>query len=151
MKQSISELSNLTGMDRRRIRKALSDLPADKGKKGALLYESTNALPLLYILPGDGDTYDLTQERARLAHHQANKADLECQVLSGDLISVEEVAEIVGSDYANVRAKLLALPSKAAPILQGLSTAAVRGHLQDLVNEALEELVADETYQVEPD
>ena len=151
MKQSISELSNLTGMDRRRIRKALVDLPSDKGKKGALLYESTDALPLLYILPGDGDTYDLTQERARLAHHQANKADLECEVLRANLIEVELVSDIIGGEYATVRAKLLAMPSKAAPLMVGLDTNAIHGQLQELINEALEELSADDDYRVELD
>jgi len=151
MKQSISELSNLTGMDRRRIRKALADLPSTKGSKGALMFKSEDALPLLYILPGDGDTYDLTAERARLAHHQANKADLECQVLSGNLIEVELVSGIIGDEYATVRAKLLAMPSKAAPLLQGLSTTATRTQLETFIHEALEELVADETYRVEPD
>ena len=144
MKQSITELSALTGMDRRRIRKALADLPADKGKKGALLYESTAALPLLYLAPGDGDTYDLTQERARLAHHQANKADLECEQLRGNLIEIEVMADHVGEEYSNVRAKLLAIPHKAAPLLQGLSTVAMRSHLEDFIREALEELTADE-------
>jgi hypothetical protein len=146
MKLSISELSNLTGMDRRRIGRALTDLRPEKGPKGALLYESTEALPSLYLSPDDGDTYDLTQERARLAHHQANKAALEAQELRGALIAIEQVAEVVGDEYANVRAKLLALPTKAAPVLVGLSTMAIKRALDDLVSEALEELSANETY-----
>jgi hypothetical protein len=52
MKQSVSELSHLTGMDRRRIRRCLADLPAEPGPKNSLLYESTQALPLLYLTPG---------------------------------------------------------------------------------------------------
>jgi len=143
MKQSISELSHLTGMDRRRIRAALCDLPSETGPKGALLYESTEALPLLYLQPGDGDTFDLTSERARLAHHQANRAELEADQLAGSLIAIEAVADIVGQEYANVRSKLLAIPSRAAPQLIGLSIVAVKALLDDLIFEALDELSAD--------
>jgi hypothetical protein len=71
MKQSITELNLLTGIDRRRIGKTLANTTPEDGPKGALLYETTEALPLLYASPADGDSYDLTAERARLAHHQA--------------------------------------------------------------------------------
>ena len=143
MKQSISELSHLTGFDRRRIRAALCDLPASKGAKGALLYETIEALPLLYLQPGDGDTFDLTDERARLAHHQANRAELEAKVFAGSLIEIESAADIVGEEYANVRSRLLGIPSRAAPQLIGLSIVAVKTLLDALIFEALAELTAD--------
>ena len=147
MKLSITELHNLTGLDRRRIRAALVDLESTPGKKGALLFESREALPLLFIFPGEGDNLDLTQERARLAHHQANKAALEERKLKGELIAVEEVAEIVGKDYGNVRARLLAIPSKAAPEL-ALQSDPQQAFvvIQTLITEALAELTADQTY-----
>lgn len=146
MKQSISELNLLTGLDRRRINRALADLKPTPGPKGAQLYESTEALPLLYLQPGENDSFDLTAERARLAHHQANAAGLQERKLRGELIEIEECADIIGQDYANVRARLLAIPSRAAPELLGLCTTAIRARLDDLVREVLEELSADETY-----
>lgn len=96
----------------------------------------------MYLSPADGDTYDLTQERARLAHHQANKAALEAEAFSGKLVPIESVADVVGEEYANVRAKLLAIPTKAAPQIVGLSTIATKARLDDLVREVLEELSA---------
>ena len=143
MRQSISELAHLTGMDRRRIRALLCDMPSEKGSKGALMFESVAALPLLYLQPGDGDTFDLTDERARLAHHQANRAALEAEQLAGSLIEIEAVADVVGQEYLNVRSKLLAIPSRAAPQLIGLSISAANGLLYDLICEALAELTAD--------
>ena len=144
MKQSISELSHLTGFDRRRIRAALCDMPASKGAKGAVMYASVEALPLLYLQPGDGDTFDLTDERARLAHHQANKAALEAGLLAGSLVEIEAVADIVGAEYANARSRLLAIPSKAAPQVIGLSIVEVKALLDDMLFEALDELSADD-------
>ena len=142
MRQSISELAHLTGMDRRRIRALLCDMPSEKGSKGALMFESVAALPALY-LPGDCDSFDLTSERARLAHFQANKAQMEAAQVAGSLIEIEAVADVVGQEYLNVRSKLLAIPSRAAPQLIGLSISAANGLLYDLICEALAELTAD--------
>jgi chromosome segregation and condensation protein ScpB len=45
---SISQLSDLTGRDRRRIAKQLKDLQYTAGERGAMLNESAEALPLVY-------------------------------------------------------------------------------------------------------
>lgn len=86
---------------------------------------------------------DAQVERARLLHFQANKAEMEAKQLAGSLIPIEQVADVVGEEYANVRAKLLAIPTKAAPQVVGLSTVATRAKLDEMVCEALDELVAD--------
>jgi len=130
-------------MDRRRIRGLLCDMPASKGAKGALMFESVEALPQLYLSPGDADSFDLTAERARLAHHQANRAELEANLLAGSLIQIEAVADVVGEEYANARSRLLAIPSRAAPQVIGLSIVAVKALLDDMIFEALDELTAD--------
>jgi len=144
LKQSLSELSLITGFDRRRIRAALCDMPSSKGPKGSVLYETVEALPPLYISPGDADSFDLTSERARLAHHQANKAELEAAQVAGSLIEIQAVADLVGEEYANVRSRLLAISTRAAPQVIGLSIVAVKAMLDDLIFEALDELTADD-------
>lgn len=50
MQLSISKLSELTGVHRDTISKRLADLPFGAGKKGAHLYESEEALPLIYAV-----------------------------------------------------------------------------------------------------
>ncbi|MCP5130744.1 MAG: hypothetical protein H6985_14325 [Pseudomonadales bacterium] len=125
----------------------MADLPAEKGRKGAMLYESTVALPMLYICPTESDNLDLTAERARLAHFQANKTELEAAKMKRELIEVEEVAEIVGNDYANMRANLLSLPTKLAPQLVGIEDIAQgQALIEQGVYSALQELSADEVY-----
>ena len=125
----------------------MADLPAEKGRKGAMLYESTVALPMLYICPTESDNLDLTAERARLAHFQANKTELEAAKMKRELIEVEEVAEIVGNDYANMRANLVSLPTKLAPQLVGIEDIAQgQALIEQGVYSALQELSADEVY-----
>jgi hypothetical protein len=45
---SIKKLSELTGRHRQTIAKILADLPLVDGQKGAHLYDSREALPLIY-------------------------------------------------------------------------------------------------------
>ena len=45
---SINQISELTGQDRRTIVKQLDGLPFQPGDKNAYLYQSTEALPLVY-------------------------------------------------------------------------------------------------------
>jgi phage terminase Nu1 subunit (DNA packaging protein) len=58
---------------------------------------------------------DLTAERARLAKAQADKTELEVAELRGELVSAQEVIEAWTQYIAAIRARLLALPSKARP------------------------------------
>ena len=87
--------------------------------------------------------YDLTTERARLAHHQANEKQLQVKKLDGELIPAEQVLEMLQHVIANARAKLLALPSKATMIaLSASDPAKIEYEIRDLVYESLNELAA---------
>jgi hypothetical protein len=50
MHLSICQLSELTGRDWRTVGKQLSDLKHTAGERGAMLYESAEALPLVYAV-----------------------------------------------------------------------------------------------------
>ncbi len=95
------------------------------------------------------DALDAQQERARLTHHQANIAALDEDRLKGELIPVEDVARVIGDDYANVRAKLLSMPPKVAPQLVGVSLEKAKDIIDRQIREALEELSADDVYSTD--
>jgi hypothetical protein len=65
MHLSISQLSDLTGRDRRTIAKQLKDSPYVAGERGAFLYESTETLPIVYAVD------NLEAARAKQALSQA--------------------------------------------------------------------------------
>jgi phage terminase Nu1 subunit (DNA packaging protein) len=145
MNRTKTEFELLTGFDRRRIAKALVNLRPSKerGARGAVQYDSTRALPLLYR-PSKEGSYDLTQERARLAHHQANKAEQEVAEQIAGLVSIADIAGIYADELATVRAKLLGLPTRLAPQLLGTESAAEIQHTFDNgIREVLKELTAD--------
>lgn len=92
---------------------------------------------------GDGDTLALTAERARLAKAQADQIEMKNAVTRGDLIPRPDVVLGMQTAFAHCRAKLLAIPAKAAPELVNISSpATVRDRLRDVMHDALAELAA---------
>lgn len=87
----------------------------------------------------DGE-FDLTSERARLAHHQANIAALDEEVKRKTLIPAEQVKMRWQDLIASARAKLLSLPTKIAGTCYGKSERDIESASREIVTEALAEL-----------
>ncbi|MEE4381937.1 MAG: terminase small subunit [Pseudomonadales bacterium] len=89
----------------------------------------------------DGSMLDLAQERARLARVQTRRQELLLAKERGEAVAVEDVAAIVGDQFSNVRARLLALPAKLAPLAHTAdSVPAIRAVLEEGIHDALAEL-----------
>lgn len=65
----------------------------------------------------EGDRLDLQQERAKLAKEQRKKTRLQNEELEGNLVNADEVKETWIKYVSSCRAKLLALPTKLAPMV----------------------------------
>lgn len=92
---------------------------------------------------GNGDeTYDEARTRKVIA--EATLAELEVKRAIGQLVAVDDVADVVAAEYARVRAGLMNFSSKWAPQLVGMqSIEEVVQVLEKAVNEVLTELQAD--------
>ena len=87
---------------------------------------------------------DYTQERAKLTRLQAEKVTLELEQQRGKLLPMELVIAAWQGHIANARAKLLALPPKAAAQVVGMeSYLEVEQVITELTHEALDELSTD--------
>lgn len=94
-----------------------------------------------------GSTYD--QERTRKMAADARIAEIELAKVEGELVPAEEVVTAWTDVVGAVKAKLLSIPTKAAPILANEESAGgCQVILEDLINEALEELA---NYEPETD
>ena len=62
-------------------------------------------------------TGDITEEKTRLTRAQANKAELDVEVIEGKLIPTDLVMETWINYISNCRAKLLGLPNKVAHLV----------------------------------
>ena len=134
---SISALSVITGKDRRFVAKALAAVPHisedDRNKKWA----TAPALQAIYL--GDGGL-DPMQERARKDKLAGDITEMKLAHMRGELLDSYEVETTWGDMLAAARAKLIQLPSTAAPRLVGLPTRKIKAILEDLVHAALAEL-----------
>ena len=120
MKTSISQLSDLTGFDRRTISKRLAHLDAeDKGTRGKW-YESDSALRTLYA--GDAGL-DPQQERALLDAAKRRLADLEYAKRRGDLVPWETVDKALFTGVATMKSRLQGIAGQYSAIFAAESDA----------------------------
>ena len=88
---------------------------------------------------------DLSAERARLAKEQADGQAMKNDQLRASLLPRDEITAAVQAAFSRVRARLRAIPVKAAPIVVGLRyVAEVKALLSEAIDEALNELAATE-------
>lgn len=91
-------------------------------------------------LSSDNDQLDLTYERARVAKAQADKLELEMQVRRGELLEREVVEAALVDIAAKVKNKVVSIPTRAAPLVVGRTTAEAEQAIRTITNETLREL-----------
>jgi len=139
-KWSISALAVELQMDRRTIAKCIKDVEPCGKERTALVYRMADVVKAIYAPSSSSGNLDVTAETARLKKFQADKTELEVEVLKGNLLHGETVQATWADFIGACRAKLVALPSTAAPRVTGLSVSEVETELRDLIHPALEEL-----------
>lgn len=95
---------------------------------------------------GDPETdLDLTAERARKAKEEADKLEMQNAKERGELLARGDVDAAVVGAFARVRARMIGVPSKVAPLVVSMDNPAeAEGVIRSAVYEALKEL-ADTT------
>ena len=100
MKLPILKFTELTGVHRDTISKRLADLPFEAGPKGAHLYESTEALPLIYAVD------NLEAARAEQARSQAALNKVREEVLRKERIPIQIVLDTMDEIFQAIGATL---------------------------------------------
>jgi hypothetical protein len=145
----MTQLSELTGFDRRTIKDRLHGLKTQQGPGRAILYDTTEALPRLYFPQGQNDVeQQMASAELRRQVALADKAEIDVRVQLGDLVAIEEVSEIVGKEYTYVRARIMAIPTRLAkPLSLESDPIVIKDILHEAMAEALEDLSADKAYE----
>jgi phage terminase Nu1 subunit (DNA packaging protein) len=105
------------------------------------------------LVEGQG-SITLTEERARLARVQADLVTLEYKKAIGELVDADEVSRIWIAMGQACRSRLLAIPAKLPPLLEGKNKVECHRILQDHIYEALDELserLADPDFPIDPE
>ena len=141
---SINGLSVEFGVDRRTVAKRLQDVTPCRQDDRTSYYLMRDVAALVGSAQSDsGDTLDLNVERARLAKEQADKCEMENEEKRGRLIDAEKVSVWWVQIITNAKSKLLAVPTKAAPLVLGCKNLAqAKDILEKLIHDTLSELSA---------
>ena len=102
MHLSISQLSELTGRDRRTVVGKLADVPHTAGERGAMLYESSEALPLIYAVD-NLDAARAAQARSQASLNAVREEDLRKQRIPLQL-ALDTMDEVFQSIAATIKA-----------------------------------------------
>lgn len=140
------DLALLLGVSTRSVTEfALRGIIVRHGRNRFALAESiqTYCEHIRVVAAGRGgeDAQALSLARARLATEQADNLEMKNARERGELLPRSDVHLSVTEAFTRVRAKLLAMPSKLAPLAFGLgSIAEVRDAVTKAIHEALAEL-----------
>lgn len=119
---------------------------AVKGKQGkAALYDLESCEKWVQENFRQEETGTLAEAKLRKLTAEAALAEIELERERGRLVEIDEVTRQVTAMLTNVRAKLLALPTKTSGLVLGLtSQVQIKEVLDDAVREALDELAGSE-------
>jgi glutaredoxin-related protein len=146
---SISQLSQITGKDRATLSKRLENLKPVEEKATLKKYDAWEALPLIFAadnLKGMGKkiemiTYEIEKEKLQ-------KIRTDNEVKMGKLVYISEVAKTVEKEFIFVKAQIKAIPAKLSKMLSMENDPVVINKLlTDTINETLNELISDKTYE----
>ncbi len=143
----IATIAKLLDLSPRRIRQLVDEgviprhergryelVPAVRGYINFLRERAVNA---------DVGSDELGRHRARKTKEEADQLEMKSGEMRRELIRSDEFHTMMISAFARVRAKILALPSKMAPLVFVEKTAArAESILRGAVHEALDELAA---------
>lgn len=147
MKANNGDIQLILGISKSEVKRLVDESIIKKDLRGTydLLHSIKGYIGYLQVRSGGtkGVSADYHEERSRLTKAQADKAELEAAVMAGKLVEVEQLTQAWEGMLSSMRAKLLAIPSKLAPVVADEDEPGV---VQDLIDnymrEALEELAS---------
>ena len=151
---TISGLAVEFGMDRRTLAKRMNDVTPAKSDKKTNYYRMDDAARAIFSGSSTSEVISWDEARARKVAAEAEMAEIELAKERGLLLPVEMVAEINENIFGVFRARMNALPAKAAPdVFSADSLSEAKTLLKGHINAALDELANNvvETYEADKD
>jgi len=133
---SISALAVLTGMDRRTVAKRMAGVDHVGMSGRAKLYSPPAALKAIFIGDQGEKPLDLNHESARLRKAQADKTELEVEVLKGTLLESDDVEELLADQKLTARASFLSIPPRLAMQVKSMADEPLPA-IEDVISEAI--------------
>ncbi len=147
MKGTMRDMQMLLGVSASEVKRLVNESIIKKDMRGTydVLHSIKGYIGYLQVRAGgrSGVSADYQEERSRLTKAQADKAEFEAAVMAGTLVSVDQVSAQWESMLVSMKAKLLSMPSKLAPVVADEDEPGViQSMIDDYMREALEELAS---------
>lgn len=127
------------GVDRRVLAKRVAVLVPAREEGNTKYYWMKDLAKVLHGI--DTKALTLDAEKTRLTKEQADKTAMENEVQRGNLVDVSLIAKAWDIVGANIKTRMLAIPTKAAPLVIGSkSLPKVQAALEGVIHDALDEL-----------
>lgn len=145
---SINQLSEVTGKDRRTIKKRLAGIAPHSEDGRAQYFDAHVVIDLLFALDSSqGIDKKLQQEELRIESARREKLEIEVKRLRGEMLPIDVVAKELEMACTYVRAQLFSLPNKLSMPLAIISDpAVVNEKIHNALSECLTELNTDHVY-----
>jgi phage terminase Nu1 subunit (DNA packaging protein) len=154
--QPIGVIARLLDLSERRVQQLSREGVIPKAERGQ--YDLVAAVRgyVAYLrdlaVRAEAGAPDFGVERARLIKAKADIAEMEASGRRGELLPAEDVEAAWTAVLARLRARLLVLPDRLAPLWhQETTIAGVRDQIRKAVREALDELAATPVVAADPD
>ena len=125
---TLSGLAVELGMDRRNLARRLEGLEPDESEGRSPKWRMARVHR--HMMRG-AEVGDPQREKARLDKLRADKVELELERERGETVSVHEVAGLWAKLASEARARLLGMPTKAAPLVMGCKRVAQAKEILD--------------------
>ncbi|OQP00866.1 hypothetical protein B1689_07545 [Geobacillus sp. 44C] len=140
---STSELAEILNLSDRRIQQLVKNEIISKISRGKFYLPTTVQEYISWIkaqMADSDEELDLKKEKTLLTRANRQKVELELQIMRGELHRSEDVRRVMNDMLSAFRARCLAIPSKAAPRLQGQTDLAV---IQDVIKKEVYEALTE--------
>lgn len=143
--QSATEIAKLLMLSERRVRQLVEQgvLPKEERGRYALVPCIQAYIKFLRDRAIGGDISEAGDDKARLLKAKADIAEMQAKETAGVLVRTEQVEQVWTEAVSRFRQRVLAVPSKAAPLTAvEVETEACHEIIETYLHEALAELSA---------
>lgn len=137
---SLSALAVEFDIDRRAVARRIDGIAPAGEIKGKPAWRLVNVAPMLTDAGALDDGQTIEDARRRKMAAEARLAEMNVEKTAGRLLDRTDVDAAVTGAFARVRARLLAVPHKCAPLVVGLGAPEASEVIRQAVYEALNEL-----------
>lgn len=148
---TVNALSVEFKIDRRTVAKRIESVPPAKKDAKSAYWRISDVAALL--VQSERFSGSQAEDEARKVAAEADIAEMKAGAMKGDLVSAEAMGVEIDRAVAAVRARLLTVPTKLAPVLRPDDPAFARRLIESAMLEVLEELreiTLDDSDEPEP-